>query len=108
MQSIRFVLAVAIAALAACGPSHHDNPPDDAGPDPVFDAMPRPDAGPPPDAAVDAGTSETAIRVRAGAVSGGVKAASAHYKLIGTTSEGGHAPTSSSYRIRKGVHQAQS
>jgi hypothetical protein len=104
MQSIRIVLAATMLALpaVACGPSHHDTPPDDAGPAPVFDAMPRPDAGPAPDAAVDAGAA--AMRVRAGTVSGGVKASSAHYKLIGTTSEGGNAPSSPSYRLRQGVN----
>jgi hypothetical protein len=107
MQSIRIVLVAALAVAAAiaagCGPGSHAS--DDAGPTPEFDARPRPDAGPTPDGGIDIDASVGAsAHGRAGSVAGGVKASSAHYKLVGTASEGGVAPSSPSFQLRKGVH----
>jgi hypothetical protein len=100
MRAISMLYLSVTVALAGCGPSSSPHMAD-AAPMPPPDASPPPDAGVPPDAPV-ASTG----RSTSGAVSGGVKAKSPHYKLIGTTSRSGGPAASPSYQVRSGVNGA--
>jgi hypothetical protein len=98
MRALSMLYLSLTVALAACGPSSSSHTADAAPPPPPPDASPPPDAGVPPDAPMAShGRSTT------GAVSGGVKAKSPHYKLIGTMSRGGGPAASPSYQVRSGV-----
>jgi hypothetical protein len=99
MRAISLLFMSVTVELAGCGPTSSPHNADAAPPPP--DATPAPDAAVPPDAPVpDTG------RTASGAVSGGVKASSPHYKLIGTMSRGGGPSSSPSYRVRSGVNGA--
>jgi len=82
-------------AGAGCG-SGSSPPADDAG-------VPRVDAAIPVDAAVDAGATPTAThRVEVGrTVAGSVRASSAHYRLMGTTSAGGGPSSSPGHQLHQ-------
>jgi hypothetical protein len=85
MRSIAIALLSLVATLApGCASSHHA---DDAG-------VPADAGGGPPDGGVAGGPTRAITR----AVSGSVKASSAHYQLIGTTSAGGGPAASTSYQ----------
>jgi hypothetical protein len=111
MYSMRTLLwSGAVLVAIGCGPKSHSS--DDAGT--PIDARPAADASSGADAStgIDAGSDAAmdpdaggtaATEVRSGSVAGGVKASSAHYKIVGTVSEGGASAASGSFQVRTGV-----